>query len=238
LFVLGGPFIWLIDEYTYHAKADLRISLYDMGGVNADLVGLGDPRSLILVAEAEFLGIETDFVDRVAWEPETQLSSYLASVFTSTFLVGQESSGIATMVSQGALTALGSQVAETLLERRDEVLAAASMAQLANIVVDSLDVTYDGKSFVGIAASLILRPGSATGRLTSCRIEIGGRTEEWSLEESVIVGNGAKAGRRYHLSVLIPDIDPDVSSFRMILTGGKGGIPVRTYTFSIPRGES
>jgi len=238
LFYLGGPFIWVLDEYTYRAKAELRVSLHDLGGVDRKQVRPGDPRSRIFEAQAEFPGVETDFIDRVGWDPETEVSSYVASLFTSTFLVGQESDGIAALVSQEALSSLGSQVAEALVAQRDDVLRAGSEAQLANIDVVTLDVTYDGASFVGIDANLILRSGSVIDRLNGCRIEIGGRTEEWSLKEGVPVDKDASGGHRYQLSVLIPDIDPDVPSFRLILMGGKGDRVARTYTFAIPHAAS
>ncbi len=234
LFFVGGPFIWLIDEYTYYAQAELTVSLFDLGGVGAAGATPGDPAAQIMAAETSFAGIETDFMDRVSFSSSGAASAYLASLFTSTFVVGQESDDVAAMVSARALSTLGAQVSELVLAQRDGVLRAESPARLAEITLDSLQVTYDGLNMLDIDAQITVHGTGDEARLTHCLVDIDGRVEDWKLAQGVVVGEGPSAARRYEIRLLIPDVDEGEDTFRMALLGGADKTLLRTYTMAIP----
>lgn len=234
LFLVGGPFIWLIDEYTYYAQAELTVSLFDLGGVGSTGANPGDPAAQILAAETSFAGLETDFIDRVSLGSKGAATSYLASLFTSTFVVGQEGDEVAAMVSAQALSALGTQVSDLVLARRDDVLRAESQARLAEITLDSLKVTYDGLNYVDINAQVTVHGGGDEARLSHCLVDIGGRVEDWKLGQGVVVGEGPSAARSYEIRLLIPDVDEGQDTFRLALLGGADKKLLRTYTMAIP----
>ena len=234
LFLVGGPFIWLIDEYTYYAQAELTVNLYDLGGVDTTGANPGDPAAQILAAETSFNGVETDFMDRVSLGSKGAATAYLASVFTSTFLVGHEGDEVAALVSQQALSTLGQQVADLVLAQRNDVLRAESEARLAEITLDTLQVTYDGLNYVDVNAQVTVLGEGEEAKLSRCQVEIGGRVENWNLGEGAAVGEGPSAGRRYEIRILIPDVDEREDTLRLALMGGADSRVLRTYTLAIP----
>ncbi|MFT7463464.1 MAG: hypothetical protein ACI9EF_001808 [Pseudohongiellaceae bacterium] len=233
LFLVGGPFIWLIDEYSYYAQASLKANLYDLSGVDTETLNPGDPQAQILATEMSFAGIETDFLDRVPLNSLGDASSYVASLFTSTFLVGQEGDDVADMVSLKALSTMGAQLADQLLGQRELVLNAGSPARLAEMSLAGVEVSRDDLNFVDIRAQVTLFSAGGKEQLSRFRMEIGRRVEEWELGLGVPVGQGTSAGLRYDIHLLIPDVEQNVATFRMTFMGGAEDRSLRSYTLAV-----
>jgi hypothetical protein len=238
LWLLGGPFIWTLDELTYSADAVVQTTLYDVEASTPASALSGATLARVADAPAAFEGVETDFIDREGWQGAGSIGSYFATIFTSTFAVAKENEHVEQVVTEEIERALVDGVIDGLERRRLELEGGRHMAGQAAIAVKEVAVTRlpGGEVVVDLAVLLGLQ-GQQTV-MAGYRLQAGEQVLEQRFEagEDVIDSFG-RPSLRYRVAALLPDVPADIDTLRVTLVAGARDRVARSFTFRIDDGS-
>jgi hypothetical protein len=117
LFLLGGPFVWFVEDRTYTADVELRGAFYDRWILDGGDRLLGDRFARLFEASASFEGVDVDFFRRT-----DNLGLYAASIVVPSYFLARESDHVAERLSELVCDRLAASFAAGVLRRGDELV--------------------------------------------------------------------------------------------------------------------
>lgn len=118
-FLLGGPFVWFVNDRTYRADVELRGAFYDRWALESEQRLLGDRFARVLDSSASFEGLDLNFFERTR-----KANLYLLSILVPSYFLARESDTLAQNLAAEVVDRLGSSFAAGVLRRGDELVRA------------------------------------------------------------------------------------------------------------------
>ena len=247
LFLLGGPFVYFIDDRDYTVDAQLSARLIDLNRVGWDLPRAGERLELgRRVAHGTFDArpdpVRLNFTQRVE---SGDLGAWGASVVIPTGFLEIANATVEAAVTREASASLGRNLGHQIRGRAREILqpeggGASSFLDLDTFRAEPRD---DGRLDVG--TDLLLRRSKSTTGLARATLYVGGEAIECDFRSTGTVAEGAL--ERFAIAGVAPApaprLDPSDGSERpgvlrleVVDTGTVRG--TRSWTFPVPTPEA